>query len=50
MYCSIVYFATQDGTDNEYIPYKKADSKKSKVLVSKIFPGVGIRNIFSRAY
>ena len=50
MYCSIVYFAAQDGTDNEYISYKKADSKKPEVLVSKIFPGVGIRNICFRAY
>ena len=50
MYCSIVYFTTQDETDNEYISYKKTDSKKSEVLVSKVFPGVGLRNIFSRAY
>lgn len=50
MYCSIVYFTTQDETDNEYISYKKTDSKKSEVSVSKVFPRVGLRNIFSRAY
>lgn len=50
MYCSIVYFTTQVETDNEYISYKKTDSKKSEVSVSKVFPGVGLRNIFSRAY